>query len=167
MSRGSEGVTPETPSAVLSEAASATEERSNPWSSRRNLLIAGGLATAWILTLLFLAWTTANPVTLNRKQIERSHFVVTATRESKDSSMLIVSKEWKHGRELGTISVINLKETGMPVGREFLVPLEAVSLRDDDTPQYAVTKTTLPNEAPLIYPATPEAKSALEEQLKN
>lgn len=162
MSPDSEGASSEPPSAV--------QPRSSPspqsFSNRRMLLIAGGLATAWILGLLILAVTTANPVTLNRKQIERSPFVVTATREAADSSILLVSKEWKHGRELGKISVINLHETGMPVGREFLVPLEFGLTNEGESPQYAVTPTTLPNEAPLIYPATPEAQSALEELLK-
>lgn len=166
MSSGSQGVTPETQSAALQTSSASSEESGNPTSNRRLFLMAGACTTAWILGLLILAWTTANPVTLNRKQIQRSHFVVTATRESADSSILHVSKEWKHDRDLGKISVVNLKETDMPAGREFFVPLEMVSRGNATSPQYAVTKSTLPNEAPLIYPATPGAKSALGDLLK-
>jgi hypothetical protein len=49
----------------------------------------------------------------------------------------------------------------MPAGRDFLVPLERLGKG-----RYQITPTSLPNEAPLIYPATPEAESQLLKILK-
>lgn len=124
--------------------------------SRRPLIAAFVIAGVWISALLVLALTTANPVTLNRKQIRKSDYVVTAKRTGPGAQTLEVLKEWKHGESLGTVTIANLERVEMPADREFLVPLNSVG-----SGRYLITETTLPNRAPLIYPATEEAKSQL------
>ncbi len=133
-----------------------------PPNARGRLFFAAGFAGLWILGLIALAVLTANPVTLNREQILRSDYVVTARRETGDSPLLIVQKEWKHAEDLDEVTIANLNEINMPPGREFLVPLERIGAR-----RFLVTPTTLPNHAPLIYPATPEAEAQLQEILDN
>ena len=138
------------------------ESAVSPPKSWGKLIFAAGFAGLWILGLVLLAVFTANPVTLNREQILRSDYLVTATRKSPDSPMLEVKKEWKHAEKFGEVAVANLNEITMPAGREFLVPLERLGQK-----RFLVTPTTLPNAAPLIYPATPEAESQLQEILDN
>ena len=149
-----------------SEPAAATTVSQNSPSPRaplrsRVLTAALAIAIVWILGLITLAVLTANPVTLNRMQIERSDYVVTATRKRADSAKIEVSREWKHGADLGEITVTNLDEARMPVDREFLVPLKKLA-----SGRYLITPTTLPNDAPLTYPATEEAMEQLVTILK-
>ena len=130
--------------------------------SRGRLFFAAGVAGVWILGLIVLAVLTANPVTLNREQILRSDYVVTARREAADSPVLIVQKEWKHAENLDEVTITNLDEVQMAAGPEFLVPLERIGPK-----RFLITPTTLPNRAPLIYRATPEAEAQLKEVLDN
>jgi len=110
---------------------------------RKSVLYPVAVAAAiWILGLIGLAAFSANPVTLNEMQIRRSKFIVTGQRSGNDS--LKVSREWRQGGELGEITVVNLDETEMPEGGDFLVP----------------------HEAPLVYPATEDAILQLESILK-
>jgi hypothetical protein len=125
------------------------------------LIAAGLLASGWILGLVILAVVSANPVTMNARQIQRSQFLVTGSRPDAKSSKLITTREWIHAAELGEITVTNLDQSQMPAGRDFLVPLERLGKG-----RYQITPTSLPNEAPLIYPATPEAESQLLKILK-
>jgi hypothetical protein len=131
---------------------------------KRSVLVAAAmLAGFWILGLAALALFSANPVTINQKQIRQSDFLVTATRDSDEVSTLTVTKEWIQGEQLGTITVTNLGDTKIAVGQEFLVPLQqAVKGR------FQVTPTgSLLNEVPLVYPATAEAKSQLQALLES
>ncbi len=142
----------------------ATPPESVPPTSARNrtmLIVAALVAAVWVLGLVVLALISANPVTLNEEQILHSLFVVTAIRPDAKSSMLLVTKEWLHGEDLGEIAVANLDHAKMPADRECLVPLQRLGKG-----RYQITPTTLPNEAPLIYPATPEAEAQLRELLK-
>lgn len=118
-------------------------------------------AIVWILGLVTLAIVSANPVTLNILQIEQSDYVVTATRTGPDANTIEVSREWKRGEELGTITVTNLDDARMPADGEFLLPLNKLS-----SGRYSITPTALPNKAPLIYPTTEEAMNQLETILK-
>jgi hypothetical protein len=152
---------PTEPTPAATSAGSAPLAGNSSSRPRKVVIAAFAVAGAWILGLLVLAASSANPVTLNRKQILHSDLVVTATRPKAEASTLIVNKEWKHAEELGEITVENLEETRMPTDREFLVPLHRLGQG-----RYLITPTTLPNEAPLIYPATAEAESQLQELLE-
>jgi hypothetical protein len=154
------------PSAKAAPAQSPASEGRNSFAGilrRRAVLIAALiLAGLWISGLVILAAMSANPVTLNQKQIRASDFVVTATRSPDSASSLVVSKEWIRGDDLGTITVTNLEQTRMTADKEFLVPL----LREPKG-RFQVTPTSLPNQAPLVYPATPEALEQLQKLLES
>jgi hypothetical protein len=125
--------------------------------SPRNLLIAAlAVAAIWWIALAALAIFTANPVTLNREQIFRSDYVVTGTLTDAGSGTLDVSKEWKQNGLTGTISVDLLKEAGADRGQTYIIPLE--NNRDGS---FQVTRSRMPDEAPLIYPATSDADGQL------
>ena len=124
---------------------------------RTKLLLASAGAACWIVGLITLAIATANPVTLNSEQIQHSQFIVTATRKTVDGAILVVQTEWKHGQDLGEITIGNLDQVKMPTGSEFLVPLIRTA-----SDRFVITPTSLPNEIPLIYPATEEATQQLQ-----
>lgn len=129
--------------------------------SRAVLIAAFGACGLWMLGLVALAMFSANPVTLNQKQIRESDAIVTAYREGK-VSVLVVTKTWLGADGLGAVTVTNLEDTRMPKGQEFLVPLQRLPGE-----RYRVTPTSLPNKAPLVYPATPEAESQLQTLLES
>jgi hypothetical protein len=126
------------------------------------LIVALAISAAWILGLGILALVSANPVTINQKQIRESDLIVTASRKAQESSTLVVTREWVHDEDLGTITVVNLEDAKMPMGQEFLVPIQRLAKG-----RFQVTPTSLPDKAPLVYPATPEAESQLQSLLES
>jgi hypothetical protein len=112
--------------------------------------------------LAVLAFLSANPVTINQKQIRVSDFIVTATRDSERPSTLTVTKEWIRNDDLETVTVTNLNATNMAAGEEFLVPLQRLAKG-----RFQVTPTSLPNEVPLVYPATADAERQLQSLLES
>jgi hypothetical protein len=139
-------------------------EPTNPEGKTRPTrpVLIGALGLAWIVGLVLLAAFSANPVTLNQKQIRVSDFVVTAQRSPDDSTELIVVKEWLRGEDLGTIRVTNLDKTNLTTDQEFLVPLQRLT-----NGRIQITPTPLPNNPPLVYPATPEAEAELQKLLES
>ena len=63
--------------------------------SRKRLFLAVGIAAVWWSALASLALFTANPVTVNREQIERAEFVVTALVDAEGSESITVERTWK------------------------------------------------------------------------
>lgn len=119
--------------------------------------MAAVLAILWGALLIGLVLFTANPVTLNQRQIAEADYVVTATVSDLGRGTAVVEKEWKHGTPLRTITVENLDEVSARADREYIIPLTKTG-RD----RYRVTQTTLPGQPPLIYPASEEAREQLE-----
>ncbi len=150
----------------LSEDFSTSSQSTNPAENASGkspgLVVAVGLAGAWILGLVTLAVLTSNPVTLNRAQILHADFVVTAKRTSADSNSLSITKEWKHGQKFQTVSVANLQKIDMPTEQDFLVPLERVG-----SEKFTIPLCPPPKQVPLIYPATPEAETQLKTLLES
>jgi hypothetical protein len=141
------------------EPAAAPTEASSRRSSRRLLAVAAIIAALWWCSLALMAAFTANPVTLNREQILRSDAVVTGTVDTGRGSVE-VQKQWKGDALAKTLEIGRLKETGARDGRTYLVPLEK-----EPSGGYDVTRSRLPNNDPLIYPATTEAIAQLERLL--
>ena len=104
---------------------------------------------------------TPKPITLNRVQIRQAEFVVTGTISDPQQGTVVVEKEWKHGEKREHMTIVNLNRTGGKRDSTYLIPLSKTSGK-----QFQVTPTPLPNQAPLIYPATPEAIALLEKLLK-
>jgi hypothetical protein len=102
--------------------------------------------------LATLAITTANPVTLNREQFSRADVVVTARIMDLAGGRCDVERRWTPGPDLDSIAVANLVQTGARSGSLYILPLYS---RGDG--RFEVVPSHLPNKAPLVYPATPEA----------
>lgn len=129
-------------------------------------LALAGVVLWWAL-LIWMAVTTANPVTLNFRQIAQSRYVVTAVVVDLDEGRLRVERNWRYATEAdaeGEITVVNLAETGAREGETYLVPLTPKAVG------YAVTAIVAPKmdegekprEYPRVYPATDEAVAQLE-----
>jgi hypothetical protein len=141
------------PSAVSPLAPSDTQSR----RSRGPLIFAIILSVAWIVTLIVMAWLTANPVVLNRDQILRADDVITGKVDSDPRlGEVSVVREWKKQGHKATIHVENLEEAGARKGETYLMPLAPAATG------YRVAEARLANSAVLIYPATPPAIEQLE-----
>ena len=121
-----------------------------------SLAAACSLAAAWWIALAAMAFWTANPETLNRDQIHRARYVVTATISNLDDGSVRVLTEWKQGRTLGTIRVADLSQTGADSKGTYLLPLLEAS-----SGLYRVAPTPPPMRAPLIYSVTPDTLEQL------
>jgi hypothetical protein len=129
-----------------------------PTRARRRWLIALGIALGWFIVLGLLATFTANPVTLNRDQILRSEVVVTGTVVDASQALVKVDQAWK-GRDVpAELRIENLAVTGARANEQYIFP---ISISRTGERRYRVTESRLPNEAPLIYPATEEALAML------
>lgn len=124
------------------------------------LVVAVLVAGVWWLMLAALALLTANPVTLNRVHVRQADCIVTATVSDLDRDTLTVNKAWKQRIKLDRIIVENLKQTDAKPGQSYLMPLSRIANN-----RYRITPTPLPENPPIIYPATPEALQQLNELL--
>ncbi|SFH61132.1 hypothetical protein SAMN05421753_101431 [Planctomicrobium piriforme] len=125
------------------------------------------VALVWIAGLGALTWLTANPVTLNWMQFQESDVVAVGKVTGPKTIAKTEQGEWPFP-DRTEITVVNLPETGAKTSQTYLFALtQAVSEKTNPgatlAGEFFVTPTHLPNEAPLIYPATQEAF----EQLKD
>lgn len=118
-------------------------------ASRGRFLVAIGIAAVWFALLTTLAVTTANPPTLNREQLLRSDFVVTATLSDSSAHRIRVEREWKRGAEFGSLQVENLDNVPRWPSSPLIVPLSSLG-----EGRFWVTPTPLPGGTPLVYPLT-------------
>ena len=151
---------------------STPTEASPPLPNRHGsklALPAALVCVVWVLGLAAMVLQTANPLTLNRRQIEVSTMVVQAevTRlvpgEVRVEKFLLGS-----GKDSQLILVRNLNQTPAQIGQRYLLPL--VPVRDVTgtvaNGLYDVTPTGLPENQPLIYPNSDEAMQLFETLLK-
>lgn len=114
------------------------------------------VAVAWYIALITLAVRTANPPTLNARQILLSNLVVVGTMD--DQGIVQVNKSYRGLPPEGELKVIR---EGKLLTSEMILPLT----KDGDL--YRVTRTELPGSADrLVYPANAETLSQLEEILR-
>lgn len=132
--------------------AESTLSESRPNTTRLLLMIIVGMAVIWWVSLSGLALLTANPVTLNRDQIQRSDYVVTIELSQPNQKTLDVLREWKSEADFATISIRNLKAADLKSGRRYLIPLTK-----EGGDVFRITDTRLAREQPLAYPETTEA----------
>lgn len=140
---------------------SIADLQTNVTSARKSLICAVSVAVLWWLALGWLALFTANPVTLNRDQVLRAEYVVTGTISDLTKGTVTVHKEWKHNAALDEITVENLNEAGGKPNTKYLIPLKSNSDHE-----FRVMPMRLPEETPLIYPATEDAINQLTDLLK-
>lgn len=125
--------------------------------SKRIWLGVLAVAVTWWLFLLLTAWLTANPVTLNHRQIVEAHYVVTGKVTNLAQGTVDVTREWKHAARLKTVTVENMNQTVAQEWETYLIPLDAVG-KD----AYRVAETPIEGAPPAIYPVTAEAIAQLE-----
>jgi hypothetical protein len=118
------------------------------------------LAAAWIGVLAVLALTQANPITLNREQILRAELVVTARIENVAEGTAAVEQQWGGGETLGSITVINLRETAAENGGTYILPLVRGM-----SGSYEILAAHVPDHPYLVYPATQGALEQLQQLL--
>lgn len=124
--------------------------------ARGALRIAVAVAALWLLALGSLALFTANPVTLNVEQVRTSEYVVTGCLAGDERRVLVVERQWKGAETLAELRVGNLSQTAIKHGQSYLVPLSRTR-----SGALEVTETDLPENPPLVYPATDEAIAQL------
>ncbi len=118
------------------------------------------LIIAWLVVLSLLSFFTANPVTLNRDQIRKSNDVLTAIVENPAAGNVRVLHAWKQRVNEKTLVLPNLKSTEAVSGKTYLIPISGAG------DEWIVTPSKLPQNLPLIYPATPEAERQLKSILE-
>jgi hypothetical protein len=135
---------------------SGVSAASFPARRRRFCLL---LAAGWCALLACLVLTTANPVTLNRRQILEADAVVTAQVLDSATGRCRIVNTWSGTALPDDTLVAHLDETAATPGGEWILPL---AKRGDG---FEVLPSRLPSGARLVYPATPEAVRQLEEIL--
>ena len=148
---------------MKADASSSAAEADNRRASRRRsfwlLLAAAGATAVWFLFLLLTAIETANPVTVNRKQLLASDALVVAVPgPSSDGAVSLTVERSLAGVRLdGPLEVGGIEPERFAGGGAFLVPL--IRKRDG----YLVTPAPAAlNGTPLVYPANDETLRAAE-----
>ncbi|MGH9175489.1 MAG: hypothetical protein ACRD1H_14080 [Vicinamibacterales bacterium] len=106
-------------------AAGNPAEGTPPPPTCRWLILALIIAIGWWAALGSLALFTANPVTLNRAQIEQAELVVEAAVPDDPGAPLSVRRAWKDGAGLKSVTILELDQTEAQAGQTYLFPLVA------------------------------------------
>lgn len=129
-----------------------------PANGRPTVLRLAAISFAsWLVALVALALTSANPVTLNRQQILRSEVVVEAVVANVTAGECRVIQSWPEGAVGETVRVVGLDLLPIETGEAYMLPLASA---DDRT--YQIVLTAPPASVALIYPATDAARNQLE-----
>lgn len=133
----------------------------------RNLLVAAvACVLIWGVALVWMAVTSANPVTLNFEQIAQSTLVVAGHLSESDATEFVVSEVWPEGTvPLGPIRIENADLAQLPAGQELLVPLIVLKTGD-----FEITRAKLPLRRsertselspPYVYPDRADTREQL------
>lgn len=128
--------------------------------TRWRWIAALAVTSLWIAALAVLALKTANPVTVNRVQIEDATAVLKGRVIDADKGLVELTPDWKPNgidspKEL---TIENLKEASAKSGQEYLIPVTRHSASE-----FSVTPTR--GRRVLVYPATPEVAAEVERLL--
>ena len=107
-------------------------------------------AAAWIVALVLMWLTTANPLVVSRAQLRLSDAVVVARVVDRERDVVEVVRVL-HGevKPHDRLTVLNLSPLELPPGeQEWIMPLS--SFRGD----YRITELDGQRAAPIVYPAT-------------
>lgn len=116
----------------------------------------------WFTFLVTLAVRTANPVTLNRRQIREADLIVEATIENAATGECHIVRSWPEALQLGpVVTIVGLADLAVRTGTAYLLPLE----RNERGAGYRIAPTPPPLSKPLIYPADDESRRQLEDIL--
>ena len=129
-------------------------------SARQRFALAAVFAGLWLIGLGVLSFLSANPITLNRDQVLSATDVLTAVVEDPKAETVHVEKSWKGAVSDDHLALSNLHATKPAAGDRLLIPVSR------SRGGWRVTLSKLPNEPPLVYPATPESEGQLRKLLK-
>lgn len=135
--------------------APALTEQTSPSSPL--LLSTSLIGVVWLVALLWLTLTTANPVTLNRFQVVNSDFVVQGNFPA-NSRGFQVHQCWPLEQADGLIRFENRDEITPQPATDYLVPV--VKLNGN----YYITPSRMKGR-PLIYPVSPDSLEQLDNLL--
>ncbi len=142
-----------------SSTAGTPTEPDSRWQ-RKLFSITALLAVTWMVLLLVLSVTSANPVTLNRDQIVEAADVLTVLVKDQQTGAVQIEKSWKGELSDHELVVTDIASMGVATGQRFLIPITR------EGSQWQVMPSKLPNNARLIYPMSPEAERQLKSILK-
>jgi hypothetical protein len=125
-------------------------------SARRWFALAAVFASLWVCGLGVFSLLTANPITLNREQVLSATDVLTAVVKELDAGTVRVEKSWKGAVTEDHLALTNLDAINTAVGERLLIPVSR------SRNGWRVTLSKLPNEPPLVYPATPDSEKQLQ-----
>lgn len=125
-----------------------------PFTRRRWIVIL--IAVVWCGALAGLVLTSANPLTLNRRQILDAAAVVTVQIVDRPAGECRVTRQWTGAPLPEQINVQQLSETAATAEGQWILPLDVRGGR------LQVLPSLLPSGARLVYPATPDAVRQLE-----
>jgi hypothetical protein len=129
-------------------------------SARQQFTLAAVVAATWLIGLGGLSFQSANPVTINCEQVLSATDVLTAVVDDAKAGTVRIEKSWK-----GMVSDDRLVLSNLPAAKvlardRLLIPVSKARSG------WQVTHSRLPNEPPLVYPATAESEGQLRQLLK-
>lgn len=129
-------------------------------SAKKRFALAAVLAGLWVTGLGVLSFLSANPITLNRDQVLSATDVLTAVVEDPKTETVRVEKSWRGTASDERLVLSNLHRVKPAAGDRLLIPV--TKSREG----WRITLSRLPNEPPLVYPATSESEGQLRQLLK-
>jgi hypothetical protein len=133
----------------------------NPARSPSRLWAAALVFAGWLTALVVLVVTTANPVTLNRRQVLQSRVIVEAEVADASRETCSVQRSWPVGLGVGTdIRIEGLTSLHLQPETRYLIPLNTT-----DAGTYRVTPVHDGSDDLRVYPASADAVTQLEQIL--
>lgn len=123
---------------------------------RWRFLMAVALTAVWWAALIALVVFTANPVTLNRRQLRSATQIVTAEVVDAAEGKVKVLKNWSGSDETGELHVEGLQELGVRDGKTYILPLTLTARGG-----WQVTPAPDSPDRHPVYPATDAAVEQL------
>ena len=153
------------PPTATSNAVHDVVERTDRFTAKKWLMVTIGLAVVWWISLSLLTFLSANPTTVNRRQIVDSDVVVVAHVEDLKSGSVTVTKQWIDPNPQTRLTVSGLSEFDVKNGDTVVLPLTGGP--DGTFYLTRVHRTPAnPNGTTYIYPATDVVLEQVEEFTK-
>ena len=128
-------------------------EQTDRFTARKWLVITISVAAVWWVGLSLLTLLSANPTTVNRKQIVDSDVVVVARVKDLTSGSVTVTKQWIDPNPQTSLIVTGLSEFEVQTGDTVVLPLTGGPDGTFYLTRVHPTKAK-PNGTTYIYPAT-------------
>lgn len=140
---------------------------------RPSVLLITALGLAWIAALLTIVLTSANPVVVNRLQVQYAQVIVQGTWQPGSPPQLEVERTWKS--PLDHQRVVVREAPGVRTSGRAIVPLTRIGpdlfeITHGDLPTIPEQRSSVPapeaarvaQVRPQVYPATPEVVQQIE-----